>query len=86
MAFEMAAWQTGPNLACPGGIPFSNELVNDTRNTVTNAPTAELGVEAYELSGDAQYLDFAEMAYERVRRCLDGSIRCRRMYLYRHAA
>src|SRR5262249_58041397 len=56
MAFEMAAWETGPHLACPGGIPFSNEAVNDTRNTVTNAPTAELGVELYQLTGDAQYL------------------------------
>jgi hypothetical protein len=70
MAFEAAAWETGPHLACPGGIPFSNEVGNDTRNTVTNAPTAELGVELYQLTGDAQYLDFAEMAYEWVRRCL----------------
>jgi hypothetical protein len=70
MAFEMAAWKTDPELACPGGIPFSNEVVNDTRNTVTNAPTAELGVQLYRLTGDAQYLDFAEMAYEWVRRCL----------------
>jgi Glycosyl hydrolase family 76 len=70
MAFEMAAWESGPDLACPGGIPFSNEVVNDTRNTVTNAPTAELGVELYELTGDAEYLAFAQMAYEWVRRCL----------------
>jgi hypothetical protein len=70
MALEMAAWKTGPDLACPGGIPFSNELVSDTRNTVTNAPTAELGIELYQLTGDAGYLAFAEGDYEWVRRCL----------------
>lgn len=74
MAFEMAGWQTtGPNgeaLACPGGIPFSNSAENTERNTVTDAPTAELGVQLYRLTGNAQYLQFAEMAYEWVRACL----------------
>jgi hypothetical protein len=23
MAFEMAGWQTSPELGCPGGLPFS---------------------------------------------------------------
>ena len=42
MAFEMAGWQANPELACPGGIPFSNSAENTERNTVTNAPAAEL--------------------------------------------
>jgi Glycosyl hydrolase family 76 len=70
MAFEMAGWQANPELACPGGIPFSNSTENDDRNTVSNAPAAELAVQLYRLTGDAQYLQFAEMAYEWVRRCL----------------
>jgi hypothetical protein len=70
MAFEMAGWQTDPELACPGGIPFSNDAENTDRNTVTNAPAAELGVQLFRITGNAQYLQFAEMAYEWVRRCL----------------
>jgi hypothetical protein len=74
MAFEMAGWQTvgpqGQQIACPGGIPFSNAAENRERNTVTDAPTAELGVQLYRLTGNAQYLQFAEMAYEWVRSCL----------------
>jgi hypothetical protein len=70
MAFEMAGWQEGPGLACPGGLPFSNAATNGERNTVTTAPAAELGTLLYRFTGDAQYLQFAEMAYEWVRSCL----------------
>jgi hypothetical protein len=70
MAFEMAGWQADPQLACPGGIPFSNTAENTDRNTITNAPAAELGVQLYRITGQAKYLQFAEMAYEWVRRCL----------------
>jgi hypothetical protein len=70
MAFEMAGWSTSPEFACPGGIPFSNALDNSDRNTVTNAPAAELAVQLYKITGAQQYLQFAEMAYEWVRRCL----------------
>jgi Glycosyl hydrolase family 76 len=70
MAFEMAGWQTNPQLPCPGGIPFSNNAENTDRNTVTNAPAAELAVQIYRATGNAQYLGFAEMAYEWVRACL----------------
>jgi hypothetical protein len=70
MAFEMAGWQTSSAHACPGGIPFSNEPENDERNTVTNAPTAELGAQLFRLTGAVRYLQFAELTYEWVRRCL----------------
>jgi hypothetical protein len=70
MAFEMAGWQTSSQLACPGGIPFSNSLEDSTRNTVTNAPTAELGAQLYRITGNPQYLQFAVMDYEWVRQCL----------------
>jgi len=74
MAFEMAGWQEAPGLACPGGIPFSNAASNGERNTVTNAPVAELGTLLYKLTGDVQYLQFAEKAYEWVRRCLQQPV------------
>jgi Glycosyl hydrolase family 76 len=70
MAFEMAGWDTQPGIACPGGIPFSNSAEGIERNTVTNAPTAELALQLYRLTGNPQYLQFAEMAYEWVRACL----------------
>ncbi len=70
MAFEMAGWQTSPELACPGGIPFSNAIENTERNTVTTAPASELAVQLYRITGNVQYLQFAEQAYEWVRNCL----------------
>jgi hypothetical protein len=70
MAFEMAGWSSDPSLACPGGIPFSNSAENTDRNTVTTAPAAELAVQLYRITGNHQYLQFAEMAYNWVRTCL----------------
>jgi hypothetical protein len=74
MAFVMGGWQTsgfeGVPIACPGGVPFSNAAENTDRNVVTDAPAAELGVQLYRITGNAQYLQFAQMAYEWVRQCL----------------
>ena len=70
MAFEMAGWQEAPGLACEGGIPFSNALENNQRNTVTTAPAAELAVQLYRSTHNAAYLQFAVKAYEWVRTCL----------------
>jgi Glycosyl hydrolase family 76 len=70
MAFVMAGWATDPELACPGGIPFSNSSENLERNTVTGGPGAELAVRLYQITGAVQYLQFAQQAYEWVRTCL----------------
>jgi hypothetical protein len=70
MAFEMAGWWERPGLACEGGIPFSNEASDGERNTVTTAPAAELGTLLYRFTHNVAYLQFAEKAYEWVRRCL----------------
>ena len=70
MAFVMAGWQTSPKLACPGGIPFSDSPNNTDRNTVTDGPAAELGVQLYRLTNNPAYLQFALSAYEWVRSCL----------------
>jgi hypothetical protein len=70
MAFEMAGWWERPGLACEGGIPFSNEASDGERNTVTTAPAAELGTLLYRYTHNVAYLQFAEKAYEWVRRCL----------------
>jgi hypothetical protein len=70
MAFEMAGWQEAPGEACEGGIPFSNALENNQRNTVTTAPAAELALQLYRATHTAAYLQFAVKAYEWVRVCL----------------
>jgi hypothetical protein len=70
MAFVMAGWQTNPKLACPGGVPFSDSPDNTDRNTITDAPAAELGVQLYRISHNPAYLKFAEQAYQWVRTCL----------------
>ncbi len=74
MAFVMAGWQTtgpeGEELACPGGVPFSNAIENTERNTVTDGPGAELALQLYRITGNATYLQFAEQAYNWVRTCL----------------
>ncbi len=76
MAFVMAGWQTigpeGEELACPGGVPFSNAIENTERNTVTDGPGAELALQLYRITGNATYLQFAEQAYNWVRTCLLG--------------
>ena len=74
MEFVMTGWQTtgpeGQPLPCPGGVPFSNAKSNTDRNTVTDGPAAELGVQLYRITHEARYLQFAEMAYGWVRQCL----------------
>lgn len=70
MAFVSSAWQSDPQLPCPGGVPFSDSPHNTDRNAVTDAPAAELGVLLYDITGDVADLRFAEQAYSWVRTCL----------------
>ena len=70
MAFVMAGWENNPKLACPGGVPFSDAPSNTDRNTVTDGPAAELGVQLYRVTGKPVYLQFAQQAYQWVRDCL----------------
>jgi Glycosyl hydrolase family 76 len=74
MQFVMAGWSTtgpeGQPLPCPGGVPFSNSPSNTQRNTVTDGPATELGVQLYRITHEARYLQFAELAYGWVRQCL----------------
>jgi hypothetical protein len=70
MAFVTAGWSTNPAWACPGGVPFSNLPENGERNAVTDGPGAELALQLYRATGTTEYLQFAEKAYEWVRRCL----------------
>ncbi|HEV2998664.1 MAG TPA: glycoside hydrolase family 76 protein, partial [Solirubrobacteraceae bacterium] len=75
MAFVMAGWKTvnskGAPVPCAGGVPFaSSGGGNETRNTVTDGPAAELGARLFRVTHEIQYLQFAQMAYGWVRSCL----------------
>ncbi len=70
MAFEIAGWQEDPSQTCAGGIPFVNLPESTGRNTVANAPTAELAVQLYRITKNPDFLNFAVRVYEWVRRCL----------------
>jgi hypothetical protein len=70
MAFEMAGWSSDPTLPCPGGIPFSNDVENGDRNTVSTAPAAELALQLYRATHNPIYEQFAIKAYTWVRACL----------------
>jgi hypothetical protein len=62
-------WDLRPNVLCPGGIPQAPH-VNGDRNTVSNAPAAELGLQLYFRTRDPMYLQKAKQMYDWVRLCL----------------
>jgi hypothetical protein len=70
LTFEETGWSSSTGDACPGGIPHSTAESDENRSAITTAPAAELAAQLYRITGAAAYLDFAETAYEWVRRCL----------------
>jgi hypothetical protein len=69
-ALAVFGWDKDESHPCPGGVVFSQDPNNVDRNTVTNAPGAELGLRLYELTKDSYYLDWAKQMYAWVNRCL----------------
>jgi hypothetical protein len=69
--FAMATsyWDVRPQVPCPGGL-FWAPLISGDRNTVSNAPAAQLGAQLYLRTGQPFYLTQAKRAYEWVRGCL----------------
>ena len=59
----VSGWDTDPTHAAPGGIPWVRADWSQHRNTVSTAPAAILGLELYELTGDAYYRDWAIRMY-----------------------
>ena len=72
--FDLAVygWDRNPTHACPGGVLFSQDPGNTDRNTITNAPAAELGARLYLITRRRYYLDWAKRFFEWVRGCLEG--------------
>jgi uncharacterized protein YyaL (SSP411 family) len=70
--FQLIAfgWDRDPTHPCPGGVLFSQSSRNTDRNTVSNAPGAELALRLYQITHDGTYLNWARAMYEWVRGCL----------------
>jgi len=58
-AFIVSGWDTDPTHPYPGGVFWVESLANRDRNTVSNAPGAQLGLLLHRLTGTASYLDWA---------------------------
>jgi hypothetical protein len=69
-ALEASAWKDDLSLPCPGGVPFTDNTSYADRNTITNAPGAELAVALFRLTNDRSYLDWGKRMYQWVRDCL----------------
>ena len=70
--FAVSGWDTTTTVACPGGV-FWEDVANSTRNTVSNAPNAEVGLQIYQATHDRYYLTWATRMYDWVRGCLMNS-------------
>ncbi len=63
-------WDRSSSHPCPGGVWWTQREGSFTRNTVSNAPGAELGLELYQLTRRSTYLQWARRMYHWVRVCL----------------
>jgi hypothetical protein len=65
-----SGWDANARHPCPGGVWWTQREGTFVRNTVSNAPGAELGVELYQITRRAYYLQWAKRMYHWVRLCL----------------
>jgi hypothetical protein len=70
--FVVSGWDIATNVACPGGV-FWEDVADSPRNTISNAPNAEVGLKIYQATHDPYYLLWATRMYDWVRGCLMSS-------------
>jgi hypothetical protein len=63
-------WDGNRHHPCPGGVFWTQREGTFKRNTVSNAPGAQLGIELYQLTRRPIYLQWAKRMYHWVRLCL----------------
>ena len=68
--FVVTGWSTDPLAPCPGGVPWVDASWSGDRNTVSNAPNAEVGAQLYQITGQSFYLSWAKRMYNWVNACL----------------
>ena len=66
-------WDGNARHPCPGGVWWTQREGTFKRNTVSNAPGAELGLELYQITHRGAYLKWAKRMYHWVRLCLRES-------------
>ena len=57
-------WDTDPTHPCPGGVFWTQAPWSSDRNTVSNAPGAEVGLHLYLATRKKYYLDWSVRMYE----------------------
>jgi hypothetical protein len=70
--FVVSGWDSSTTDACPGGV-FWEDTAGSTRNTISNAPNAEVGLQIYQATHNRYYLTWATRMYDWVRGCLMNS-------------
>jgi hypothetical protein len=63
-------WDGNRRHPCPGGVWWTQREGTFKRNTVSNAPGAELALQLYQLTRQSIYLQWAKRMYHWVRICL----------------
>ena len=66
----VTGWSTDPLAPCPGGVPWVDASWSGDRNTVSNAPNAQVGAQLYQITGQSFYLSWAKRMYNWVNVCL----------------
>jgi hypothetical protein len=70
LAFIRSSWDNDPRHPCRGGVVWARRLDILDRNTVSNAPTAELALDLYRATRNPDYLAVAKATEHWVDRCL----------------
>jgi hypothetical protein len=70
--FVTSGWDTDSSDPCPGGV-FWEDVAGSPRNAVSNGPNAEVGLQLYQITGQASDLRWATMMYDWTRTCLENS-------------
>lgn len=64
------AWDSNTTHPCPGGDYWTQASWSHDRNTISNAPGAQLALRLYLVTQDATYLDAAKQRYDWVNTCM----------------
>jgi predicted alpha-1,6-mannanase (GH76 family) len=70
--FVTTGWDSNPSDPCPGGV-YWEDVADSTRNTVSDAPNAEVGLLLYQVTHQSSYLTWATKMYDWTRSCMENS-------------
>ncbi|MFD0049570.1 glycoside hydrolase family 76 protein [Actinomycetes bacterium NPDC127524] len=61
---EVLGWDNDPSHPYPGGVFWTQAPWSQDRNTISNAPVAQIGLYLYQITGDKYYFDWAKKTYD----------------------